>query len=136
MHASPISKFFSMIQYSYSFKFVFIFFVPHKIGLKVLSGTFFRIWFSLLEAEIWRFLWCHLVGCSLYWVDLSIVKPVPGKDIYEILGFELFFVKAIRCEHFIRKKAEVSLRLFNILREMGFSFFYAKDLEFITLIGF
>ena len=52
MHASPISKFLSMIQYSYSFKFVFIFFVPHKIGLKVLSGTFFRIGLSLLEAEI------------------------------------------------------------------------------------
>ena len=52
IHASPISTILSMIQYSHSFELVFIFFVPHKIGLKVLSGTFFRIGLSLLEAKI------------------------------------------------------------------------------------
>ena len=52
MHASPFLKFLSMLQYSQSFEYVLIYFVSHKIGLKVLSGTFFRIGLSLLEAEI------------------------------------------------------------------------------------
>ena len=66
MHASPTFKFLSMLQYSYSFKFVLTYFVSYKIGLKVLSGTFFRIGLSFLEAEIWRFLWWRFVGYSLY----------------------------------------------------------------------
>ena len=41
-------------------------FKTNKIGLKCLPGTFFRIGLSFLEAEIWRFLWCHFVGYSLY----------------------------------------------------------------------
>ena len=66
MNALSTLKFISMLQYSHSFEFLFIYFVPYKIGLKMLSGTFFRIGLSLLEAGIWRFLWCHLVGYSLY----------------------------------------------------------------------
>ena len=66
MHASPTLKFLSMLQYSQSFEYMLISFVSHKISLKVLSGTFFRIGLSFLEAEIWRFLWCHFAGYSLY----------------------------------------------------------------------
>ena len=70
-HTSPTLKFLSLLQNSHSFEFVFIHFVSHKIGLKMLSGTFFRIGLSLLEAEIWRFLWWHFVGYSLYVLLLS-----------------------------------------------------------------
>ena len=38
MHASPTFKFLLMLQYSHSFEYVLIYFVSHKIGLKVLSG--------------------------------------------------------------------------------------------------
>ena len=65
MHASPTLKSLSMLQYSQSFECVLIYFVSHKIVLKKLSGTFFRIRLSLLEAEI-CFLWCHFAGYSLY----------------------------------------------------------------------
>ena len=50
MHASPTLKFLSMLQYSQSFEYVLIYFVSHKIGLKVLFETFFRIGLSPLEA--------------------------------------------------------------------------------------
>ena len=52
MHASPTLKFLSMLQYSQSFEYVLIYFVSHKIGLKVHSGTFFRTRLSFPEAEI------------------------------------------------------------------------------------
>ena len=66
IHALSTLTFLSMLQYSHSYEFLFTFFVSDKIGSKVLSGTFFRIGLSFLEAEIWRFLWWHLVGYSLY----------------------------------------------------------------------
>ena len=52
MHASPTLKFLSMLRYSQRFEYVLIYFVSHKIGLKVLSGPFFRIGLSFLEAEM------------------------------------------------------------------------------------
>ena len=65
MHASLTFKFLSMLQYRQSFEYVLIYFASKKVGLKVLSGTFFRIWLSFLKAKIWRFLWCHFAGYSL-----------------------------------------------------------------------
>ena len=52
IHASSTLTFLSMLQYSHSYEFLFTFFVSDKIGSKVLSGTFFRIGLSFLEAEI------------------------------------------------------------------------------------
>ena len=43
MRASPALKFLSMLQYRHSFEVVFFSFVSHKIGLKQLFRTFFRI---------------------------------------------------------------------------------------------
>ena len=42
MHASPTLKFLSMLQYSQSSEYVLIYFVSHKVGIKVLSRTFFQ----------------------------------------------------------------------------------------------
>ena len=52
MHTLPTLRFLSMLQYSQSFEYVLIYFVSYKIGLKVLSGTFFKIGLSFLEAGI------------------------------------------------------------------------------------
>ena len=52
MRALPFLELLSMLQYRHSFEVVSIFFVPHKIGLKKLFRTFFRILLSVLEAEI------------------------------------------------------------------------------------
>ena len=66
MHVLPTSKFLSMLQYRHSFKVVFIYFVSHKVGLKVrvLFRTFSQIF--IIISRSWNVMFSLLAICGVF----------------------------------------------------------------------
>ena len=87
MRASPTLSFLSMPQYRHSFKVVFIFFVPHKIGLKKLFRIFFQN--SNISSRRWNMTLSLVALCGVIPVpELQTLMPIfkPHKSQEENTG--------------------------------------------------